>query len=66
MQTLQEVDVDCLQLTAKKVRMDGEEENLDVDLGSFDMDALFKDAFKDVDADITAEMTGRFRELRTG
>ena len=57
-------DIDCLQLTAKKVTADGEEESLDVDLGTFDMNALFVEAFKDVDPTITAEMTAKFKELR--
>lgn len=57
-------DIDCLQLTAKRVGQ--EVEDISVDMGDFDMDALFTNAFKDVDADITTEFKTKFKELRHG
>jgi DNA repair exonuclease SbcCD nuclease subunit len=59
------VDIDCFQLTGKRVGVD-EEVSLDVDMGTFDMDVLFRDAFahEGVDPEITAEMTAKFKELR--
>jgi DNA repair exonuclease SbcCD nuclease subunit len=57
-------DIDCLQLTAKRIGVE-EEQNLDVDLDGFDMNVLFDQAFSDVDPGITDEVRAKFKELRT-
>jgi predicted phosphodiesterase len=57
-------DLDCLQLTAKRVGAEGEEETLDVEMGEFDMDGLFVKAFTDVAPDVAAIFLAKFKELR--
>lgn len=61
-------DIDCLQLTARRTTSTGEDDDLQVELGEFDMDALFRQAFEDegVDEAVTAEIFGKFKEARVG
>jgi hypothetical protein len=59
-------DLDCLQLTAKRVGAEGEDENLDVELGEFNMEALFSKEFETagVRPDIAAIFKAKFLEVR--
>lgn len=58
-------DIDCLQLTAKRVSS-SEEEDTTVELGDFDMEGLFYEAFQEaaVSDDVMAEMLEKFHAER--
>lgn len=59
-------DIDCLQLTTRRLNDRGEPEDLQVDFGSdFDMGRLFNEAFEGVDPTIKGQVQARFNELRS-
>lgn len=59
-------DLDCLQLTAKRLNSI-EDEEIEVELGDFNMEALFTEAFKEqaITDDVASEFLEKFREQRT-
>jgi hypothetical protein len=60
-------DIDCLQLTAKRIAADGAELP-EVDLGGFNMESLFNDAFaaESVGDEVTEVIKAKFKEARIG
>lgn len=61
---LLDTDVDCLQLTVRKERKDGEK--IEVTLGDFNMTDLFKDSFKEagVSDTVTDSLLGKYEASR--